>query len=183
MNEKIYKFSYGNKVKEFISISVFALYNLMWGCILLLVLWMLLSKINYDLKAFINDDVLTVVKMIEVYASAVSLFVFVIQAFLPQSVKVDKQIIRINRHCLFIDVFFIFRGFNDTILINQIKQIYRPIDRDKFHQPIPVNAIDWNNMVIIELDNSTETRYYVPVENSEEFIKDINTRVKANKVQ
>lgn len=31
MNEKIYKFSYGNKVKEFISKSVFALYNLMWG--------------------------------------------------------------------------------------------------------------------------------------------------------
>ena len=75
----------------------------------------------------------------------------------------------------------IFRGLNDTILINKIADIYRPISKDKFFQPIPVNVIDWDNMIIIKINNSTETEYYVPVENSEEFIKQVKLLMEESK--
>lgn len=73
------------------------------------------------------------------------------------------------------------RGFNDTILISEIKDVYRPSSKDKYLQPIPVNVIDWNNMIIIKLNNSLETIYYIPVENSDDFIEELNKRIKLSK--
>lgn len=44
-------------------------------------------------------------------------------------------------------------------------------------KPIPVGVVDWNNMVYIE---THVCRYYVPVENSDEFIKQIQSLMKMN---
>lgn len=68
----------------------------------------------------------------------------------------------------------ILRGFNDTILINQIDEIYRPKTKKKYLKPIPVGVIDWDNMVIIKINNSLGTEYYMPVKNSDDFIKEVN---------
>ena len=80
----------------------------------------------------------------------------VIGDLVPQIV-ILRKIVKVYRHCLFLNPFMIFRGFNDTILISQIKDVYRPKNKDKFLKPIPVNVIDWNNMLIIEINNSLNT--------------------------
>lgn len=178
MEKKIYKFSYGNRFKKFISILVSFIYDFMISCALLFFVSLIISKINYELKFIINDNIMNIVTSMEIYAGFIFLCFFIIQAFLPQKVIINKQTIKVKRHCLFFSPLMIFRGFNDTILISQIKEIYRPTSKEKFFEPIPVNVIDWNNMVIIKINNSLETLYYMPIENSNDFIAEVNERRK-----
>lgn len=178
MGEKIYKFSYGNRLKKFISMFIFSIYDFMIGCILLFIISLIVSKINYKLKFIISDNVMAIIKAIGIFVGIVLLCLFVIQAFLPQKVTVNDKMIKISRHCLFFSPLMISRGFNDTILISQIKEIYRPKNKDVFMEPIPVNVVDWDNMVIVKINNSMETLYYMPVENSDDFIAEVNERKK-----
>ena len=46
--------------------------------------------------------------------------------------------------------------------------------KEKYLKPIPVGVIDWDNMVIIKINNSLGTKYYMPVKNSDDFIKEVN---------
>lgn len=181
MNSKIYKFSYGNNLKKALSVLGFIIYNFIVGIFILFFIGLLISQINYKLECFINTNTMSIIKSFEIYASIIFLVLFVFQALLPQKVIIDNEMIKIKRHCLFFSPLMIFRGLNDTILINKIADIYRPISKDKFFQPIPVNAIDWDNMIIIKINNSTETEYYVPVENSEEFIKQVKLLMEESK--
>lgn len=181
MNIKIYKFSYGNNLNKALSILGFIIYNFIVGIFILFFIGLLISQINYKLEYLINANIMSIIKSFEIYASIIFLVSFIFQALLPQKVIIGNEMIKIKRHCLFFSPLMIFRGLNDTILINKITDIYRPISKDKFFQPIPVNVIDWDNMVIIKIDNSTETEYYVPVENSEEFIEQIKLLMEKSK--
>lgn len=99
---------------------------------------------------------------------------FIIPSFFKQKIELTDKIVKVYRHCLFFYPFMILRGFNDTILINQIDEIYRPTTKEKYLKPIPVGVIDWDNMVIIKINNSLGTEYYMPVKNSDDFIKEVN---------
>ncbi len=177
MDKKVYKFSYGNKFKKILSKFIMFIYNLYISVFILIAYAFIVSTINYELKYLLNDNSINVIKSVEIYAGTVWLFFFMIQAFLPQKVIIYDEKIKINRNCLFFNPLMIFRGFNDTIFINQIKEIYRPINKDKYLEPIPVNMIDWDNMVLIKKNNSLETIYYMPVEHSEKFIEEVSKRM------
>lgn len=174
MNIKTYKFSYGSTLKKIISKTVWFLHNAFIGVFILIIFAYIISEMNYLLKDLISDNVMDICKRIEVYFAIVIYVAFLILAFLPQKVEVSNDMIKIYRHCLFFSFFMISRGFNDTILFSQIEEVYRPVNKDKFFEPIPVNVIDWDNMVIIKTKSKY---YYVPVENSEDFIIAINSHL------
>lgn len=174
---KTFHFSYGSNFKKAISKIVSFIYNTMVCMFILFIYSLIIATINYKLKYQINDINLNIIKIFEICLGvAISIYIL-IPSFLPQKVVISEKIIKVYRHCLFLNPFMIFRGFNDTILISQIKDVYRPKNKDKFLKPIPVNVIDWNNMLIIEIDNSLNTEYYIPVENSNEFIDEVNKRI------
>lgn len=177
MNIKTYKFSYGGTFKKYISKTVSLMYNLMVSGIILFIYASIISNLNYMLKNLISDNILNVFKIIELCLGIAILIFFVIPSFFKQKVEISENVIKVYRHCLFLSVFMISRGFNDTILISQIKEVYRPTSKDKFFEPIPVNIIDWDNMVIIKINNSLGTEYYIPVENSDDFIAEVNKRM------
>lgn len=177
MSSKTYEFSYGGNIKKFLSKTVSLIYNSIIGGIVLFVFMFLISEINYRLKFLVNDDTFHVFKIIEILLGIAILSVFIIPSFFQQKVEISEKMIKVYRHCLFFSIFMIRRGFNDTILISQIKEVYRPTCKDKFFQPIPVNVIDWDNMVIIKLNNSLETIYYIPVKDSENFITEVNRKI------
>lgn len=132
------------------------------------------TNINYYIKNIIDDDILNLIKEIEIGICIVLPAFFIIPSFFKQKVELSDKIVKVYRHCLFFSPFMIFRGFNDTILISQIDEIYRPTTKEKYLKPIPVGVIDWDNMVIIKINNSLGTKYYMPVKNSDDFIKEIN---------
>lgn len=174
MYKQIYYFSYGNNIKKFISKFISLIYNFFIGIFILFLFSLIVAKVNLLLKDLVSDSILNIVNRVEVYLGVLFIIVFIIPSFLPQKVEIKEKTINIYRHCLFLSVFMFSRGFNDTILISQIRKIYIAESRDKFFKPIPVNVIDWENMVIIE----TETKiYYAPVKNSEGFIEEVNKRI------
>lgn len=177
MNIKTYKFSYGGILKKIISKTVSLFYNTMVSGIVLLVYFFIVSEMNFRLKNLIDDSIISIFQTIEVYLGIVICSIFIVPSFFQQKVEISENIVKVYRHCLFLSVFMIFRGFNDTILISQIKEIYRPKNKDKFFEPIPVNIIDWDNMVIIKMNDSLGTIYYIPVENSDDFIVEVNKRI------
>ena len=178
MDKKIYKFSYGGRFKKFISKTVSLVYNFFAGCIFLLIYAFILTRINGELELFLSEKILHVIEYIEVYAGVATLLIFIIMSFLPQKAVITPNKIKIYRHYLFLNPLLIFRGFNDNIQINKIEKIYRPESKDKFLKPIPVNVIDWKNMVLIEAGLRT---YYVPLEKSDEFIAEVNKRISESK--
>lgn len=180
MNSKIYEFSYGSTVKKVISKCISLIYNIMISGIVVFIFTLIFTNINYNIKNMIYDDILNLIIIIEIGICIVISASFIIPSFFKQKVELSDRIVKVYRHCLFFSPFMIFRGFNDTILINQIDEIYRPISKDKFFEPIPVNVIDWDNMVIIKINNSLGTKYYMPVKNSDNFIKEIN-KIRNNK--
>lgn len=98
---------------------------------------------------------------------------FVLLTFREQKTVVCDDSVKIYRHCLFFNVFYVFRGFNDYIPIDDIKDVYIARSKDVFREPILVGVVDWKNMVVIETDSKC---YYAPVENSCEFINEINKK-------
>ena len=171
---KKYKFSYGGIIKKFLSKTISLLYNTLVGCFVLIILALIVSEINYLLTDLLNDRVLDILRRVEVYSGIIILGIFIIPSFLPQKVEIRGGVIRVYRHCLFLSIFMISRGFNDTILISRIEDIYIAKSKDTFLQPIPVGCIDWNNMVVIK----TQLRYYyILVENSEDFIEEVNKHI------
>lgn len=178
MDKKTYKFSYGNNFKKYLSKFSFLIYNLIISIFLLIIIGTILSRINYELKAILAEEIISIIKAVEIYAAIPFVGFFIVLSFLPQKAVISNGKIKVYRHCLFFNIIMIFRGFNDNIPISKIKEVYRPNNKNKYLQPIPVNVIDWDNMVIIKLDNASETRYYIPVENSEDFIEEVNKQRK-----
>lgn len=176
MGTKTYSFSYGSIIKKVLSKIISLIYNLFVGVLVLVILAFIISQINFNLKDLFSENVLGIIKKLEIYCGVIIFSIFIIPSFLPQKAEIREDVVKVYRHCLFLSIFMIFRGFNDTILIRQIEEVYRPVKKDKFFEPIPVNVIDWDNMVIIKMNNSLGTEYYIPVQNSEDFIKEVNKR-------
>ncbi len=176
MNQEIktYNFSYGGTFKKFISKTISFIYNALIGTFFLIIFAFVIAEMNYLLRDLINNTTMNVLNRIEVYLGIVILSIFIIPSFFPQKVEISNDLIKIRRHCLFLSVFMISRGFNDSILISQITEVCRPKNKDKFFEPIPVNIIDWDNIVIIR---TKYKYYYAPVEDSEKFIRKVNERV------
>lgn len=176
MKTKIYEFSYGSTLKKVISKSISLMYNMMINGIILFIYVLLITAVNDRLKHLIGHDILELFRIIEIGLAIVISSVFFIPPFFKQKVEISEKIVKIRRHCLFFSPLMIYRGFNDTILISQIDEIYRPTSKDKLFEPIPVNVVDWDNMVIIKLNNSLGTTYYMPVKNSDDFINEMHKR-------
>lgn len=174
MNTKIYKFSYGGTFKKFLSKIIMLFANLLLVLLIAFISLWIFGSINYGLEHYIFDaDIPRIVIWIEIVLCSIVVVFFVIQPFLPQKVELYDNIIKVQRHC----IIGFFRGFNDTILIANIHDICVEEDKDLGRLPkiMPVAIIDWDNLVRIEMQ-SGRLLYYIPVENSKEFINEVNKR-------
>lgn len=102
--------------------------------------------------------------------------VLVVSFFIPKKLIIDDNCLFIKRYNINLDQ--LFRGLNDTILISEIA--YCDIYEREDHMPqkwglCSVYFFDYNNLVEIRLKNNK--RYFVPLQNPDEFIIDINQRI------
>lgn len=183
MNEITYVFSYGGKVKMFLSKSIILLYNCLCGFIIDYIFAYIVSDINHGLKNRVDEKIMNKMIFFEVCFGVIVMLVFIFISFLPQKVKIINDRVKVYRHCIFLLPFDIWKGFNDNINIGKIENIYITNRKDVGYllryEPIPVAFIDWENMIII---NTERSRYYIPVKNSEDFIKQVNMRMERIKL-
>ena len=171
---KTYKFSYGGTLKKVLSKLIMFITNFVVIIFSILIMFVIFYSLNNSLeKLAVNIDVLNVIKWVETALCVIIVAFFIIQPFLPQKVEIQGNIIKVYRHCLISP----FRGFNDTILINNIKEICLEEDKNLIRiSPImPVAIIDWENLVKIEMETG-KSLYYIPVENSNDFVEEVNKR-------
>lgn len=174
MDIQTYKFSYGGTFKKILSKFLMSFANFFIIPIILLTLLFIFSNINHYLKSYtFTADILNIIKWIEIILSSIILGFLVIQPYLPQKVEIHNNIIKVYRHCLI----NFHRGFNDTILIDKIAEIRIEEKQNLGNLPriMPVAVIDWDNLVRIEMETGI-LLYYIPVENSNEFIAEVNKR-------
>ena len=101
--------------------------------------------------------------------------------FQPQNVIIDKEYLLVHRR--FLNWQYIARGYNDKILINNIVACkaydgIRPAMNNSSWMPLSILYFNWDDLVEI---NTTNKRYLIPVENSKNFIEEINKRIKSTK--
>lgn len=173
MNIKTYKFSYGNTFKKILSKIIMFVGNLFNVILAFIAILYLIGEVNYRLEKYaFHTDIFYIIKWIEIILTILILGLIIIQPLLPQKVEVYENVIKVYRHCFSLINFY--RGFNDTLSINKIEKIYISENKDMGMKPIPVGIMDWTNMVIIQMESGLD--YYMPVENSGEFIEEVNKR-------
>ena len=138
----------------------------------LLVFYSISGNLNLKLKNLdINVVLLDVIKIIELIVGVLSLALTIVQALLPQKVELFEKTINVYRHT--VSIF----GFNDTILIKNIERVYLSENKNyNLVKSIPVGVVDWDNLVVIKMQTGRRLFYCVPIENSEEFIEEVNKR-------
>lgn len=178
MNKITYEFSYDGKVKIFLSKLIILLYNCFCGLIFNFIFAYIVFDINLWLINRVAEGIMDKIKLIEICFGIAVMLVLIFISFLPQKVKIVNDKIKVYRHCIFLLPFDIWKGFNDNISIDKIDNISltnrKEVGHILFFEPIPVGFIDWKNMVII---NTKRSCYYIPVKNSDDFIKQVNLRM------
>ncbi|MCM1285358.1 MAG: hypothetical protein NC213_09305 [Acetobacter sp.] len=170
MNIKTYYFSYGGTLKKIFSKILMFILHVFYSVPFLLLFLSIFGDINVLLKNTVSLDILNVARKVEVIVSVLILCVFIIQPLFPQKVQIYNNSISIYRHT------FSFWGFNDTVLISDIENVYISKNHDMGLKSFPVGIIDWDNLVIIE-SSTRRLIYRIPVENSDDFIKEVTERV------
>lgn len=176
---KTYKFSYGSKLKKFISKFIIVISNLFLFSIFLLLFLYIFTSVNYKLKTInINDEIILIIKWIEIVMCLFVFLLLVFQSFLPQKVEVYSTSIKVYRR----SCSGFLRGFSDTILIDNIEKICIEDNRKLSHLPkiMPAFIVDWENLVRIETTTG-HLIYYVQIENANDFIAHIKLLMEEHK--
>lgn len=66
MNLKIYEFSYGSTLKKVISKCISLIYNITISIFVVFIVISIFTNINFYIKNIINDDILNLIKEIEI---------------------------------------------------------------------------------------------------------------------
>lgn len=160
-----------------ISKLLMAFYNCACGFLFVYIFAYIVSDINLGLIDRVDERIMHKIKFCEICFAIIVMLVFIFISFLPQKAIIKSDKIKVYRHCIFLLPFDIWKGFTDNISIDKIESIYITNRKDlggfPRYEPIPVAVSDWKNMVRI---NTELNWYYIPVKNSEDFIKQVNMR-------
>lgn len=117
--------------------------------------------------------IITILMAIFIFLFALILCIYF---FLPKKVIMNNSFIIIKRYML--NFGYVLRGFNDEIFIKEIVEC-KKYDGERYYLdrsgPYAVFFFDWNSLV--ELRTIDNKCFLVPLQNSEEFIKEVNRRI------
>ncbi len=171
---KKYKFSYGNIFNFFFSHFIQFIYNSFTLLVLFVLLSFLYGRLDYAFRdqTFISQ----IVDYIYVISLALAIAFFVGTHIIPKKIIIINNIVLIKRH--YLDYRYLFRGFNDEILIREIS-VCKLYDGKRYKfgrdQEYAVSYFDWDDLV--EIKTKDEKRYLVPIKNSDDFIEEVNKRM------
>lgn len=97
----------------------------------------------------------------------------VITPLIPQYATIGQSLVLIRSGSLFVSFTLLFRP-SYTIPINKIEKVEKISKERCWRRALPVISCNWNDMIVIR----TERRnYYIPIENSDEFIMELKSRI------
>ena len=178
MDKKIYKFSYGKKIKFVVNRLLIILINSFFCVIFAFILIFIYGIVEGN---FSEDGNVKPIAIILFSIIALAAILTLVTFFQPQNVIIDKEYLLVHRR--FLNWQYIARGYNDKILINNIVACkaydgIRPAMNNSSWMPLSILYFNWDDLVEI---NTTNKRYLIPVENSKNFIEGINKRIKSTK--
>jgi len=174
----VYKISYGSIFNLIFSQVFLGIYNFFAFLIVAFPLLCLYEEIESRFRDnYVLIKIITIVMTVIILVYALILCVFF---FLPKKAIIKNNFIIIKRYML--NFGYILRGFNDEIFIKEIVECttYRgagySLDRSG---PYAVFFFDWDDLVKIK---TADNKYYlVPLQNSDEFVEEVNKRMQAAK--
>ena len=178
MDKKIYKFSYGKKINFVVNRLLIILINSFFCVIFAFILIFIYGIVESNFGEDGNVKPIAIILFSIIALAAILTFVTFFQ---PQNVIIDKEYLLVHRR--FLNWQYIARGYNDKILINNIVACkaydgIRPAMNNSSWMPLSILYFNWDDLVEI---NTTNKRYLIPVENSKNFIEEINKRIKSTK--
>ncbi|MBQ8981510.1 MAG: hypothetical protein IJ077_07870 [Eubacterium sp.] len=172
MDYKIYKFSYKSKANQVFSKVIMALLHLLAAAIADVAL----LGIFYRISLLLQQTSVTVGKVAlitGILICAAIVISFVITPLLPQYASIGDSIVIVKSGCLLVGITMLFRS-TYTISINNIETV-EIISKDRcWRRALPVISCNWDDMVVIK---TQRRNYYIPVENSNEFIRELKSKL------
>lgn len=172
-----YKFSYGNIINFLFSQYVIFNYHLFIWLLSLSIVGFVMNNIH---RLFSEQKI--ILKVVEALPVSLiilwSLYLLII-SFIPKKAIVNDNFIKIRKY--FLNISYLFRGFNDEIFIKDIMEckIYDG-KRYRFDRigPYAVFFFNWDDLVEIKTKN--EKTYLVPLKDANEFVKEISDKIAGN---
>lgn len=171
LSKKSYDFDFGNNFKKFSS------YILIWfsffGLIIMLIGLRMYFTSNF-LDGIENKSLANYIsKFIKYFIDAFALYGILIQ-FFPKKIILDEKSIRVKRNCF---IRLTSGPFNDCIKYKNIKVCRMNHSEYKYHRYLPLTFpfCNWESVVVVEEKLRT---FYIPVKNADEFVAEVNKRMK-----
>ncbi len=175
---KKYKYDYGNIINQILSCMISFIMNT--GRVVLCCFFIAAVKSIID-KYLLNYNGNRILDTVSIILCILGVFYFLFLTFRIKGVYINKQYITIKR-----DVFFdVIDRFTVKIPFSNIKGCYYYCgntskmflwDGNKY----PIKFFNWDSLVVIEDYNNV--KYYLPIQNADEFIKEINSYIKSSVV-
>ena len=173
LEKKIYFFDFGSNSKKIISyIESFFMYLSLLFLINFGGIFFLYGKME---SVFENEYIQTLFIRIAVICILIFEIYGLILQFLPKNIILTEKGIKIKRNNI---SRLSLRIFNDYIKYEKIKscELNNPKFRSRQVMQLPVILFDWDSVVKIQQGIKT---FYIPVENAEEFVAEVNRRTEA----
>ena len=172
-----YKFSYGNVFNFIFSQVILCIYNFFAFLIVAIPVTLLYGKIESIFREnYVLMKIITILMTVFILIFALILCVFF---FLPKKAIINNDFLIIKRYML--NFGYIVRGFNDEIFIKEIVEC-KKYDGEKYRLdrsgPYAIFFFDWDDLVEIKTERKA---YLVPIKNSDNFIAEVNKRLKIQK--
>lgn len=173
LEKKIYFFDFGSNSKKIISyIESFFMYLSLLFLIIFGGIFFLYGKME---SVFENEYIQTLFIRIAVICILIFEIYGLILQFLPKNIILTEKGIKIKRNNI---SRLSLRIFNDYIKYEKIKscELNNPKFRSRQVMQLPFILFDWDSVVKIQQGIKT---FYIPVENAEEFVAEVNRRTEA----
>lgn len=176
---KKYKFDYGTKTKQVISYLLSGLINYSFCILVGIVAFMCFMFVNSATDG--NKMISYVFAIVGGVSFGASIIFFIISLFATKEVLVNDYYIQVKKYR--INPEFVFRGINEKIYFSTIYscQLYvgKRIPLYRGFRDYAVYYFNWNSLV--EIKDNQGRKYYVPVQNPEEFVEEVNKRMQEAK--
>lgn len=173
-----YKFSYGNFINFFLSQFIIISYHFFTILFLLFLVFIVFGNIENLFNE--QERICIIIRILSASLVILWQIYLIIILFIPKKAIITHNFIKIRRY--FLNISYLLRGFNDEIFIKDIIDCKKYSGkRYRFDRtgPYAIFFFDWDNL--IEIKTKDNKSYLVPLQNSEEFIKQVKLLMEESK--
>lgn len=177
LKNRKYYFDYGNILKKIFCYLIQFMVNLSISLILSFICFRLMSSVSANID---SETVIYIVNTMICTMFGIAVFFFICFTFFPRRITISESYIKITKNA--INTLNVKSWFSEVVLFSSIvicesfnkKRTYK---RDMFmrQQTYPCTFCNWNSLV--KITDKYGNQYYVPVKNSDDFIKEVKERV------